>query len=281
MSTANAEARAQCAARPRNLHRPGRSPRRQRNPGDQDRRRAAQRADVPRPTGSERSKNSGQAGEGCSKDRDARSCGRSRLLQHPRNPRVPRSSIAVTLPKPLTSGAKANGRFGKQDFAYLPEEDAYRCPAGGRLPKIAIQTKKTARCCGATGHGLSKLFAQVPMHARARATVYTMGARASDRRCAAAPRRKPRGDAPAARDSRAAIRHREGPDGDDTLPNEKASKSRRDGTFGPALQSDTGHKHCRGQAADRGLRQPPVLALRTDLHLDRFYWTSTTIRRDS
>jgi transposase len=34
------------------------------------------------------------------------------------------------VPKPLTSGAKANGRFGKQDFVYLPEQDAYRCPAG-------------------------------------------------------------------------------------------------------------------------------------------------------
>jgi hypothetical protein len=40
----------------------------------------------------------------------------------------------VTLPKPLTSGAKSDGRFGKQDFAYLPDEDAYRCPAGERLP---------------------------------------------------------------------------------------------------------------------------------------------------
>ncbi len=39
----------------------------------------------------------------------------------------------MTLPKPLTSGAKAEGRFGKQDFAYLPEEDAYRCPAGEQL----------------------------------------------------------------------------------------------------------------------------------------------------
>jgi transposase len=41
--------------------------------------------------------------------------------------------IAVTLPKPLTSGAKAEGRFGKQDFVYEPEADAYRCPAGERL----------------------------------------------------------------------------------------------------------------------------------------------------
>lgn len=34
----------------------------------------------------------------------------------------------------MTSGAKSDGRFGKQDFVYLPEEDAYRCPAGERLP---------------------------------------------------------------------------------------------------------------------------------------------------
>ena len=34
------------------------------------------------------------------------------------------------VPKPMTSGAKADGRFGKQDFIYLPEQDAYRCPAG-------------------------------------------------------------------------------------------------------------------------------------------------------
>ena len=41
--------------------------------------------------------------------------------------------ITVTLPKPLTSGAKSEGRFGKQDFVYVPEEDVYRCPAGERL----------------------------------------------------------------------------------------------------------------------------------------------------
>ena len=44
------------------------------------------------------------------------------------------ADITVTLPKPLTSGAKSDGRFGKQDFAYLPKEDVYRCPAGERLP---------------------------------------------------------------------------------------------------------------------------------------------------
>jgi hypothetical protein len=40
------------------------------------------------------------------------------------------AGITVTLPKPMTSGAKAEGRFGKQDFVYLAEDDVYRCPAG-------------------------------------------------------------------------------------------------------------------------------------------------------
>ena len=44
-----------------------------------------------------------------------------------------RAGITVTVPRPLTSGAKAAGRFGKQDFVYDAEADAYRCPAGERL----------------------------------------------------------------------------------------------------------------------------------------------------
>jgi hypothetical protein len=37
------------------------------------------------------------------------------------------------VPKPLTSGSKAEGRFGKQDFVYMAEDNTYRCPAGERL----------------------------------------------------------------------------------------------------------------------------------------------------
>jgi transposase len=43
------------------------------------------------------------------------------------------AGITVTLPKPMTSGAKSDGRFGRQDFVYIAKEDAYRCPAGERL----------------------------------------------------------------------------------------------------------------------------------------------------
>ena len=43
------------------------------------------------------------------------------------------AGITVTLPKPMTSNAKAEGRFGKQDFRYVANEDLYICPAGERL----------------------------------------------------------------------------------------------------------------------------------------------------
>jgi transposase len=33
----------------------------------------------------------------------------------------------------MTSGAKSEGRFGKQDFRYDTEQDVYVCPAGERL----------------------------------------------------------------------------------------------------------------------------------------------------
>jgi len=43
--------------------------------------------------------------------------------------------ITALVPKPLTSGSKAEGRFGKQDFIYEAQDDEYRCPAGQRLIK--------------------------------------------------------------------------------------------------------------------------------------------------
>jgi transposase len=43
------------------------------------------------------------------------------------------AGIEVTLPKPVTSGIEVKGRFGKQDFRYVAEEDVYVCPAGEKL----------------------------------------------------------------------------------------------------------------------------------------------------
>lgn len=42
------------------------------------------------------------------------------------------AGIKALVPKPLTSGSKADGRFDKRDFVYDPQRDEYRCPAGER-----------------------------------------------------------------------------------------------------------------------------------------------------
>ena len=47
------------------------------------------------------------------------------------------ADITPTLPKPMTTGMTANGRFGKQDFRYVSDQDAYICPAGETLPFVS------------------------------------------------------------------------------------------------------------------------------------------------
>ena len=42
------------------------------------------------------------------------------------------AGVAAILPKPMTSNAKAEGRFDKADFIYIAKDDEYQCPAGER-----------------------------------------------------------------------------------------------------------------------------------------------------
>jgi hypothetical protein len=84
--------------------------------------------------------------------------------------------ITVTLPKPQTSGAKSEGRFGKQDFAYLPEEDAYRCPAGERLPYRPTNEEDGKRLRRYRTTACQNCSLKIAMHDRARAADYAMGA---------------------------------------------------------------------------------------------------------
>src|ERR1022692_216262 len=42
------------------------------------------------------------------------------------------SGISPLVPKSITSNNRAEGRFDKQDFIYVPADDEYRCPAGQR-----------------------------------------------------------------------------------------------------------------------------------------------------
>ena len=42
------------------------------------------------------------------------------------------ADITPLVPKPITSNARAEGRFDKRDFSYNKRRDEYRCPAGKR-----------------------------------------------------------------------------------------------------------------------------------------------------
>jgi transposase len=44
-----------------------------------------------------------------------------------------KAGVNTYIPKPMTSGSKAQGRFSKADFVYIAKADEYRCPAGQRM----------------------------------------------------------------------------------------------------------------------------------------------------
>jgi hypothetical protein len=43
------------------------------------------------------------------------------------------AGVTVYLPKPMTSGLLAKGRFGKQDFVDVASDDVYLCSSGEQL----------------------------------------------------------------------------------------------------------------------------------------------------
>jgi transposase len=64
--------------------------------------------------------------------------------------------VHALVPRPNTSNAKAAGRFSKAEFVYLPDRDAYRCPAGEILTRYCLTKEnnltfvvyRTAACTG-------------------------------------------------------------------------------------------------------------------------------------
>ena len=72
------------------------------------------------------------------------------------------AGITTFVPKPLTSRSKGQGRFGKQDFVYLPEKDVYRCPAGERMNRRfwCYQGGKAYQCYATTACPTCPLQAQ-------------------------------------------------------------------------------------------------------------------------
>ena len=110
------------------------------------------------------------------------------------------AGITVTLPKPMTSNAKAEGRFGKQDFRYVAAEDIYVClPA--RSSPTTTRPRKTDWCCAATGPTSARAVQSSPLAPPARndgspdgnmstfSKPFSAGSTSIQRRCASAARR--------------------------------------------------------------------------------------------
>jgi hypothetical protein len=163
------------------------------------------------------------------------------------------AGITVTLPKPSTSGAKSEGRFGKQDFAYLADEDVYRCPAGEKLRYYYTNEEN--------GQKLRNYWTNACRHCALKSRCTSATPRRIKRWehehiLEAAQERLDRNpDAMRTRREvrRTSIRHYQDAHGRDALLDEDAAEGRdRDGARGSRLQSDSRDQHRRSRADDGG-----------------------------
>jgi transposase len=77
------------------------------------------------------SKMAGQAGEAMGKTKLQALADRG-YYSGPQIKECDDAGITAYVPKPMTSNAKAEGRFSKLDFIYIARADEYQCPAGQR-----------------------------------------------------------------------------------------------------------------------------------------------------
>ena len=118
------------------------------------------------------------------------------------------AGITVTLPKPQTSEAKSEGRFGKQDFRYVAEEDIYICTAGEKLIH-ASRTRKWIGPAPLLEQRVPDLRAEGSVHEGTATPHHALGTRARCRCRAGAAGQESRCDAYSSRDGRASVRHAE------------------------------------------------------------------------
>ena len=110
------------------------------------------------------------------------------------------AGVTVTLPKPMTSNAKAEGRFGKQDFRYRADEEFTFVLPERSLP-TATRPRKTDWCYAATGPTPARAVQSSPLVPPARSdgspdgsmSIFlrqcNAGSTSIRRRCASAARR--------------------------------------------------------------------------------------------
>src|ERR1700732_578560 len=118
------------------------------------------------------------------------------------------AGITVYLPKPMTSGAKAEGRFGKQDFVYVAEDDVYLCPANEQLTYRYTTDE--------AGKGLRRYC---------KTQVLSCGERGRSLDGTGPARSQSGQDARPPPDRGASVRDHQGVDGGDALPNENVTES--------------------------------------------------------
>jgi hypothetical protein len=120
------------------------------------------------------------------------------------------AGITVTLPKPMTSGAKSAGRFGKQDFVVcLADENVYRCPTGEKLKHYYTNEEK--------GQKLHRFWTNACRTCALKQRRITVGAQGGARGRADDARQESRCDAHATGDGRASLRNHKDAHGRDAL----------------------------------------------------------------
>src|SRR6516165_699422 len=172
------------------------------------------------------------------------------------------AGIEVTLPKPMASGIEARGRFGKQDFRYVTEEDVYVCPAGEKLAYHYTNEEN--------GLVLRRYWTNACQSCAIKQRCTTGKERRITRwehehvldEVQKRLDKNPQAIASASRDGRTSLRHAEDEDGGDALPDEASAQGRhRDGTARTRLQSHPRHEHHGHSAADG--RHPGIVKSRT------------------
>ena len=173
------------------------------------------------------------------------------------------AGITVTLPKPMTSNAKAEGRFGKQDFRYVADEDVYVCPA---IEKLAYSFTTQDK-----GMVLRR-YRTTACHSCAIKNSCTKGkerliSRWEHEHILEAMQRRLDEHPEKMRQRRETVEHPLGTIKarmEYILPNDTATSSLRDGAARTGLQSDPCHEHHGHSAAhgrDEGLAKPEKSSL--------------------
>lgn len=142
------------------------------------------------------------------------------------------AKIIATVPRSDTSGARLKGHFVKADFAYEPDADVYRCPAGQALPyrttteQQGLQMRRTWR----GGCSRCEIKSRCTTgHERwgALNTGFAVGARTSSRGIGCAPTQRRRADAGAKVNRRASVRNDQSLDRVLPFPDQAVSRGGR------------------------------------------------------